>query len=286
MAGTLDAMIGSIAPNAVRDSKKRVHVNQESQDLQTLNESEEIHRQAKKNIERKKTLSRDPYSTFVQELDGRRPTSLPLEEYLRAAYEYDRAYPQSTDHYEFHSPMFQFARLAKGHPDFAEHDAIDALETVEFHMSCWNDDDARRNVWEQYFEDEGTVEDLRTDFMNSWESIRFLPGCSPLVNALRKGDVDPLSPPAERGEGYRRFVSLAGWLQAVNPEAAIMLPVKSLAELLSVAPHTISVYRKWAVKDELLRELKAAIRPTSGAGRATEFRFAIEKYPQLSRRTS
>ena len=62
----------------------------------------------------------------------------------------------------------------------------------------------------------------------------------------------------------------------------ILLPVAEVAELLGVESITISRYRRWAVEDGYLVELKPYEFAGKGkGGRATEFRFNVGLYPGL-----
>ena len=91
----------------------------------------------------------------------------------------------------------------------------------------------------------------------------------------------PIVPPIVHGSRYQLFISIAGWLQRLQGEASIMLPVKKLANKLGVTANTISIYRKWAKDEGLLVEAEAYVRPGRGRGQATQFRFAIEMFPEL-----
>jgi hypothetical protein len=55
-----------------------------------------------------------------------------------------------------------------------------------------------------------------------------------------------------------------------------------VAELLGVEPMTITRYRRWAVQDGLLKEVKPYVfRGKGGAGKAAEYEFDLTRVPGL-----
>jgi hypothetical protein len=248
---------------------------QDQQDSQILTDYYDRHRQVKTNNE---GTRQDSAAIFERELKSGVPSSLSVAEYLSALYEYREPYPVRM-YPEWQSPMWEFARLAKAHPSIGMLSGSEAADVIEKHMKGWPRPGESESIWEDLFPDAGGAEDVLSDFMHSWDRVRFLPGTDPLGNALRKAEACPLQPPIRRGEGFARFISLAGWLQ-VFPDGPIMLPVEKLGKLLGVEPRTISRYRQWAVEDGLLQLVKPHDRPN---GRATEFRFAVDRFPELQR---
>ncbi len=116
--------------------------------------------------------------------------------------------------------------------------------------------------------------------MVSWDAVRHVPFHDVLSNALRLADNKPLKPPTERGKLYQRFISVAGWLQVLLSGKPILLPTRKVAALLGCDQRTVSRMRKLGVKDKLLVPVKEhCYRPAGGKSEATEFRFAIERYP-------
>jgi hypothetical protein len=255
---------------------RTAHVNQDCQEHHDFLNSKDSQRSAKKNNE----SSRNNLVTFEQELKNGVPTSLTLEEYVRAAYQYDQAHPLLNEPGNWHSPLFNFVRLVKGHPQFRMLEASEALERIECIMMTWGCDRGV-DVWKQYLLVEEDADELRLDFLNCWGEVKFPVGYEPLKDALRKADVAPLKPPKAGGPGFQRFVSLAGWLQERQGDQNIMLPLEKLSALLDVSTHTIHLYRKNAIAQGLLKEVRPYTPPCSGVGRATEFRFAADRYPEL-----
>lgn len=106
---------------------------------------------------------------------------------------------------------------------------------------------------------------------------------------LRSGDLHPLTPPSNPSvRGYARFVSLAGWLQVhVGPSLNILLPTRKVGDALGVSRQTVSTLRNWASRDRLIVEVRGhKYGLDKGSGQfvqeATEFRFDISRYPELS----
>lgn len=116
-----------------------------------------------------------------------------------------------------------------------------------------------------------------------WETIWCPPGTSPLQGALEQARKYSLRLPeaiaSKRPTGYAEFINLAGWLQSNQAEEGdtILLPVEELARLLEVNAGTISRYRRWAIEDGFLTQIKPyEFKGKGKAGKATEFRFSDE----------
>ena len=91
----------------------------------------------------------------------------------------------------------------------------------------------------------------------------------------------PLTDPEDlRLERYNRFLSIAGWLQVQHDSESIHLPVEKLAKILNVTPQSVSTWRILAKRQGLLTETAAYQRNK----KATEFRFAVEKFGVLRER--
>ena len=91
----------------------------------------------------------------------------------------------------------------------------------------------------------------------------------------------PLTDPEELGlERYNMFLSIAGWLQVQRGSESVYLPVEKLAKILNVTARSVSNWRTIAKRQELLTETAAYQRNK----KATEFRFAVEKFGVLRER--
>jgi hypothetical protein len=196
---------------------------------------------------------------------------LPLSDYLRIIADKTAQMEESREWDKWHSPMFTFARFSKCHPSIADLADWDATSMVEEAMRTWVDRPDESNPW-SYVSQEDDPEIARLDFMNSWAKVRHVPFSTPLENALRLATENPLQPPRNRGSLYKRFVSLAGWLQKLRPGEPIFLPVRAVAELLSCNPATISNLRESAMRDGLLTVSKEH---SFARRQATEFRFDL-----------
>jgi hypothetical protein len=233
-------------------------------------------------------------AVFRAELDAGVPSSLPFAEYLaRAIDEWRRVLGEGLlPAWQAEvSPLFHFCRLVKAHPDMEAVTARQALKRVEQVLRGWRGGipEGRKGMgdWEAWF---GVArEDAQVEILDAWDKVRYLPGQTPLDNALRSARECPLvlrdEETARRADGYPLFVSVAGWLQVAMGDRAIMLPVELLAKALGVKPMTVSRYRRWAVEDGYLHEVRPyEFRGKGKGGKATEFRFAVPLFPILRER--
>jgi hypothetical protein len=210
-------------------------------------------------------------------------STLPVSDYLACASEDQRAFSRAQTRWQ--SPLFLFVRLAKAHPALRKLATAKAFAAINRVVETWRCRTGERG-W-QYF-DVGR-EDAQVEFLDAWDKVRYLPGRSPLQNALLLAKEKPLSlckeVAARRSPEYPRFISLAGWLQVCVGDQPILLPVEDVGELLGITSMTVSRYRRMAVEDGLLKE----IRPyefcgKKKGGRATEFRFDVSLVPILEER--
>jgi hypothetical protein len=176
---------------------------------------------------------------------------------------------------KFRTPLWDFTRIARGHPLFKKKSGREALQMVEHWLT------ERGLTWEG-FPDISEAEDARIEFLRLWEIIRFAPGETPLEVAFEKAKQIPvqLDKHQQRTEGYRAFIGLCYWLQKIMGEKhRILLPCEKLAVILKCEPKTISRYRQFAVMDGFLQVKKShSYNPNSGRGDATEFLFDLERF--------
>lgn len=230
------------------------------------------------------TTLREKQGVVSASEENQLPASLasPLAEYVSLVYEWHKQQPgPAPGHWQ--SPLFGFARFVKSHPEMIELTDYEAAEKIEDLMSRWSGRPSSVDPWKFFFPQAADGEAARMDFMASFSAVRHVPFRDLLANALRLADEKPLRPPHWRAKLYVRFVSLAGWLQVLLPGQPILLPTRKLDTLLRCDQRTVSRLRGFAVQDGLLRVVKAScFRPNQR--RATEFRFALEQYPELLRR--
>jgi hypothetical protein len=248
---------------------------------------------------------------FKEELKGGRPSSLPFSVYVRHAVEEHRGMvsggrwatkadgglqyfvrPTRAFHGDEapetplpYQPLFYFIRLVKAHPEMASASATEALDKVGRVLAAWRHavpEEDRYDDWYPWLA--VTEDDSEAEFLDTWDQVRYFPGWRPLAVAVELSRRRPVKPSPEHTRrytrGYAEFVSVAGWLQVAVGNANILLPVKELSELLGgVAEMTVCRYRRWAVEDGFLRE----VRHSSHADkRATEFRFNVARVPMLA----
>ncbi len=196
---------------------------------------------------------------------------VPLGDHLVACVERGR---QERSKRLWSSPLFFFLRLARVHADLAGLTPQDAFQRIETALGALT---APACPWRHAFGLGRAA--AAAEVYALWETIRCLPGQSLLAGALERARKYPTPMPAQivakRPPGYPEFISLASWLQSDRPEdGTILLPVEELARLLDVTTTTITRYRRWAVEDGYLQEIKPhEFRGRGKRGRATEFRF-------------
>jgi len=178
------------------------------------------------------------------------PWELPLDEYIIAARESnDAALEQYRYGDQFHTPLWEFARLCRAHPQLEKKPDYEAMKIVGDVLEELLP--GKPDVWECFFGlEDGEV--LRADFQNSWAAVRRIPYQDALSNAIRLAKERPLRPPFDRGPIYQQFVSIAGWLQEQMQEDPILLPCEKFATILRCGHRTVSIMRRFMVKDGLL----------------------------------
>ena len=217
---------------------------------------------------------------------------MPLMSYLcdRVTATNERARLRRMGNARWESPLWWFVRQAKAHKDLIRLEAEGAFSRIEKVLVKWKDPRTGKpapDPWRCWL---GVGrEDAEVEFLATWEKIRYLPGATPLCNAIFEADRVPLPlDPAiasRRSRGYTRFVSLAGYLQAMMGARAIYLPSRGVAKVLSsgdgnsVSHATVVQYVKWAVEDDYLRLLEAHT-----SKQAARYVFAVERFQVLRER--
>ena len=113
--------------------------------------------------------------------------------------------------------------------------------------------------------------------------VKMAKGQGPLDWAISCAAQYPLTDPEDLGlERYNRFLSIAGWLQVQRGNAPVYLPVEKIAKLLGVSARQVSTGRTLAQRQGLLTETC----PYQLRKRATEFRFAVERFGVLRERAN
>jgi len=229
----------------------------------------------------------------------------PYSDFMLAAFKY---HGEMSTGNAWRSELFHFVWFLRGHPEFTPllRDHMAALRKVETTLKGWTQA-ARsqrkpmphgdtKDHWNNWF----GVDTLnaQAEFADVWMKSRYLPGHSPLqqaVDANRRlrlilpddvAAMRPLGEKSERSEGdYEFFIGIAGHLQLAVGDQDIKLPCENLSKLMGVSKMTVSRYRRWAVDDKFMLLMKAhRYNPRRGAGDATEFRFDLERWPDLRKK--
>jgi hypothetical protein len=210
---------------------------------------------------------------------------VPFAVHVEAAVAHHQRDRETRPESDWRSPLFEFVRVVKAHPDVRGLTAAKAMRAVGAVFKSW----AGRKPAEQRKADDWEFwlgeprDDAQAEFLAVWDKVRFLPGDSPLEAAAAAAENTPLDLRQDvmerRSDGYPRFVALAGWLQVIAGNRNIMLPVANVGALLGVQPMTVSRYRAWAVEDRYLREMRPSKFYGEGqGGRAAEYRFDTSRF--------
>lgn len=178
------------------------------------------------------------------------------------------------------SPIFTFTRALRS--------KLDETTTIDQVWPTLARIVSRCGGWPLNFPGVADERDAFAAISEAWERIRYREGAGPLENALVKAVAKPLGVPrGDRAPGFNEFISLCAWLQVTVGNKPICLPCKKIAELLGVAPITISTWRRWAVLDNYLVQVREhAFRKAGTLTRATEFRFDVSRWDLLSQKAA
>jgi len=220
----------------------------------------------------KRQMNSDLHDVFDREWDAGQRSSLSVSDYLAAAAERFWQTPDGFHEPCYHTPVFDFVRAAKCHPELNPLTAERALARVEEWLR------QQRKNWTEVSSTVNSNDEAQAEFLVVWDKIRVLPGQSSLAWAIEQAGRQRLIPPNGRPAGYCLFISVAGWLQQWQGNKPILLPVHKLAAVLNCKPMTVSRYRELAIKDGLLEKISDH---SYKHKQATEFRFAVGRYPQL-----
>lgn len=253
----------------------QVDAPQDAQDSQDSQDCQDLNRQ---------TESDNGSSLAV----SRELLTLPLKEYVIIVLQFCAELAASEPEEVYRTPLFNFARFCKAYPSVADLPDYEAMQKIEETMRELNIVPVSADPWEFLFPEDqhGNAIDgefARLDFMSSWLSVRHIPFRDALQKAFGLSEANLLQPAHERGNLYRRFISLAGWLQALRAEHNIYLPSRIIGGLLSCDQRTVSRLRKLAIQDGLLKVVKGFKFRSLGKSEATEFRFAIGRFSELRR---
>jgi hypothetical protein len=160
-----------------------------------------------------------------------------LAAYLREVYELCSCYEPPAYGRPYRTPMWEFIRRAKGHPDLENQDALLAVSIIEDCLKSW-DDAPQNDILGALFPDS---DDPKEELIYTWDRIRW--PRDEVARAQADARALPLKPTRCYSSGYGEFISIAGHLQR-NVEGPILLPCAKLSEVLDCKPMAISRYRK------------------------------------------
>jgi hypothetical protein len=116
----------------------------------------------------------------------------------------------------------------------------------------------------------------REEFLVTLQQVRVPDGKSLLELAIERAREHPLEPIVRHSPAYRRFISIAGHLQRARaPGQTIQLGVEKIGKILEVDPKMVSQYRKWAVEECILQQVR---KHNTAAGLTAEFIFHVQKF--------
>jgi hypothetical protein len=202
---------------------------------------------------------------------------MPFDEYLQAAIERNRkVYENET---AWRTPLWEFVRLMKAHPDLRWSSEASALKRVEYRMV-----ELGRN-WTRDFS-VVSPEDARIEFLDTWPRVRFLPGYGIVDYALDWAQPEIVETDRTRRcpplyKGYSQFLCFLIVLQEAVGEKPILLPVHKLAPRLKVSAMSISRWIRWACQDRVLKRVAGPRYNPEGRGLAAKYRVELSDWPNV-----
>jgi hypothetical protein len=200
------------------------------------------------------------------------PASHSLESlsiYLREALEVNGAYEPPGHGRPYRSPMWEFVRRAKRHPQLRKLPGFEAANIVERVIYGWFGSIRSVDPWQSLFPES---EDPKVEFIYTWPRIKW--AASVLELAQEEAAHLALEPLECCSPQYARFVSIVGHLQR-NVDGAIVVPCTKFAQILGCSAMAVSRYRSLAIDAGILRMQCRGIRQQR---KADEFTFAVEKF--------
>lgn len=193
----------------------------------------------------------------------------PLPEYLREAWQANESgYRPPAYGQPYRTPMFEFVRAARAHPELATLDGIDAADQVEAVLRQWHN--GKQNPWARTFPQS---EDPQAEFVETWERVKWPK--PELEMALQDARCLPLAPTRSYSPQYAQFVAFAGHLQRRSDGRPIFLPCRKVASVLGCTLTSVSRYRRMALKDGLMTTTAKYLHTDR---KADEFRFHCEQF--------
>jgi len=246
------------------------------------------------------------WQIFRREVGAGVPSSLPFARFLDVAIMHNLF--SLIDGGAHLTPLWELVRAVKSHPDAAGRSPCDLLSMVETVFKTWiSASDGRYrlhppesrprdvdDVWMEEFhrvhfeagvEAVLSAEAARAEFLHIVRVSYYALGDTPIRGALSQAAVCPLEFPNDLDgtEGYKRFLSFAGWFQVMRGDRTIYLPCERLGQELEVDSKTVWRYREMAMDDGLLTHVEAhKFRGKGRRGRAAGYRFDLSRFSGLA----
>jgi hypothetical protein len=181
------------------------------------------------------------------------------------------------DHYHsYRTPLWDFTRAVKGFfVDGTDPDLVfDFIEDEITNREGWT-------ILELPINDEEIYE----RFVYTWDRIKWSGEQDTLKVAYDLAQETPLEP--ERSgrragalTGYSEFISVAGWAQVLRGDQPIYLPCELVSKLLNTNKMRVTRWVSLATAHD--KYLKKVADHSYPKRKATEFRFDISRFPELS----
>ncbi len=252
----------------IRNSGKKRHSGGIQEELRNLYGDQEEHREGVDRTGEGEDLSPGQATSC-----GSMSEDMPLGEYVVFAAEKNREALEGAENWQ--GVAFTFTRYMLSHPDLeglTSQNAADHLDELLGGMFPEADD-----PWVELLGDCDSAsnhDDPFENFAHCWDTIQHPRKEDPLERATRLAEEHPVILPgyqSPRWKSYRRFVSICRWLQVAQGRESFFVPVRTFAEILDVAPKTVSNYRGRAERDGYLVLVK------EHEGRqATVYRFNLD----------
>jgi hypothetical protein len=193
-----------------------------------------------------------------------------LADFLLKAVRFNRETYEPPGHGKpFRSPLWEFVRRAKRHPELRSVSAMEAANRVEKVIQAWGVETDQPVTWEVCFLES---DDPRAEFIHTWPLVKW--AAEALQMALDDATILPMKPMESFSSGYCRFVSLAFHLQ-LHVNGPILLPCAKVGEILGCSAMTVSRYRNLALQAGILERTCRGIKAQR---KADEFQFKVELF--------
>jgi hypothetical protein len=200
---------------------------------------------------------------------------LPVDVHVEYAARYHLDNQEQDEYPEWHSPVWWFCWVAKGHPDLNDLDGDQALDFIEHILKTRVS--GYLDVWCEAI---GVVrEEVLDAFPTTWDEVRVPPGSSRLRVAERLATECPLIREGNirksRSARYLRLLNVCAWL-AFMQEGRFFLARRTVAEALGCNDRHAGRVIDLAIRDGFVHRAHR-YRPIER--KADEYRFNLDLLP-------